>query len=113
MQIRNEARAKTEKLRSLKRRKASAGKMLLSLKPPEVDRSGGVWGSVRQYRAIRIDATPAKRIGMAAYSTPRKPMRRHAKSHPAVPSTRIAPKSCFGSFICRNERELVSAMVGM
>src|ERR1035438_3225862 len=113
MQIRNEARAKIEKLRSLKRRKASAGKILLSLKPPEVDRSGGGWGSVRQYRAIRSDATPARRIGVAVDSTRRKPISRPATIHPAVPRTRIAPKSCFGSFICRNERELVSAMVGI
>ncbi len=44
--MRNEASAKTEKLRSLKRLKASAGKMLLSLKP-WAERNGGVCGRVR------------------------------------------------------------------
>src|SRR5450432_578703 len=113
MQIKNDASANTEKLRSLKRLNASAGKMLLSLNPPEEVRSGGVCGSVRQYKAIRIDAALARRIGVAVDSTRRKPINKPATIHPNVPNTRIEPKSCFGSFICRNERELVSAIVGM
>src|SRR5580704_3389155 len=114
MQIKNDASAKTEKFLSLKSAKASAGKMLLSLNPPEPkDRSGGVLGSVRQYSAMKIDAALAKRIGTAVDSTRRKPISNPATIHPAVPSTRIAPKSCLGSFICRKERELVNAIVGM
>ena len=36
-----------------------------------------------------------------------------ATIQPAVPSTRIEPKSCLGSFIWRKARALVRAIVGM
>src|SRR5215469_8199456 len=112
MQIRKEARTKTEKLRSLKSVKASGGKILLSLNP-WAERKGGVWGSVRQYIDIKTEPAPAIRMGMAVGSTRRKPMSRPATIHPAVPSTRIDPKSCLGSFIWRKASALVSAIVGM
>src|SRR5580704_10474554 len=114
MQIRKDAMAKTEKFLSLKSAKASAGKMLLSLNPPEPeDRSGGVCGNVKQYSAIRIEAAPARRMGTAVDSTRRKPMSNPAKDPAGVPRTRNGPKSFLGSFIWRKERELVSAIVGM
>src|SRR4029077_10132481 len=117
MQIRNDARAKTAKLRSLKRPKASAGKIFEILKPPVAWRSGGVCGSVKQYKPIAIEDAAARRIGIAVASTCapltfRCPTISPATIQPSVPSTRIDPKSCFGSFIWRNERELVSAIVG-
>src|ERR1700676_1548725 len=114
MQIKKDAMAKTEKFLSLKSANASAGKMLPSLNPPEPeDRSGGGWGNVRQYSAIRTDAAPASRMGTAVDSTRRKPISNPATIQPAVPRTRIAPKSCLGSFICRKEREWGGATAGV
>src|SRR5207244_662391 len=74
MQIRNEARTKIEKLRSLKGVKASGGKILLSLNP-WAERKGGVWGSVRLERAINSEGAPAIRMGMAVVSNGIKPIR--------------------------------------
>src|SRR5215470_12629425 len=118
MQIKKDASANTEKFRSLNNAKASAGKMFESLKPPLVSRNGGVCGSVRLYKPNTMEPAAAMRIGIAVASTPGIErlialIVNPATIHPSVPSTRIEPKSCFGSVICRYERELVSAIVGM
>ena len=53
------------------------------------------------------------RSGVAVASSPSVPMASPAAIQPMVPSTRIGGNSRPGSFICRNDSELLSASVGM
>ena len=74
---------------------------------------GGVCGSMRQNTPSSTEPAAAICSGRAVASRPRVPMNRPATIQPIVPSTRIGGNSRPGSSMWRNERELLSASVGM